>query len=217
MSEERERGESERCAYLAGGLGVLLREALERDSAVSDPWDASSGFLVYGGTTFWKPNFELEMMSLLNEPESYFQQTPFVVVVRVEVPFYLKNLRPVGGSANWFSSVCLCPVANTLSSAVICTSAFGSSSYMGLISASSTCASFHDLLLVSCSCDSVPLLLMITELASNSLLVSTFSIVVCVCLSFTLLHALLYAMLFPSIDFLTYSLNGPVAHANSGI
>ncbi|GKF66350.1 hypothetical protein Tco_0192867, partial [Tanacetum coccineum] len=33
-------------------------------------------------------------------------------------------------------SVCCCLVADTLSSAVIYTSAFGSSSYMGLISAS---------------------------------------------------------------------------------
>ncbi|GKD52032.1 hypothetical protein Tco_1281008, partial [Tanacetum coccineum] len=65
----------------------------------------------------------------------------------------------------------------TLSSAVICTSAIGSSSYTGLMS-----ASFLDILLVSSySCDSVPLLSMITELASNAssaLLVLIFSSVV---------------------------------------
>ncbi|GKF59642.1 hypothetical protein Tco_0176428, partial [Tanacetum coccineum] len=55
-------------------------------------------------------------------------------------------------------SVCCCPVADTLSLAVVCTSAIGSLLSMGLISASSTCASFPDLLLVSCSCDSVLLL-----------------------------------------------------------
>ncbi|GJT05901.1 hypothetical protein Tco_0840363 [Tanacetum coccineum] len=59
-------------------------------------------------------------------------------------------------------------LSKTLISAVVCTSAIGSSSEMGLISASSTCASFPDLLLVSCSCDSVLLHSMITELASNA-------------------------------------------------
>nr|GEY19258.1 hypothetical protein [Tanacetum cinerariifolium] len=82
-------------------------------------------------------------------------------------------------------SVCYCPVANTLISTVICTSAIGSASYMGLISASSSCASFPDLLLVSCSFDYVLLLSVSTKLASNALLVSTFSSVVCICLSFT--------------------------------
>nr|GEX61200.1 hypothetical protein [Tanacetum cinerariifolium] len=47
-------------------------------------------------------------------------------------------------SHNIGCSVCYCPIANTLISAVVCTSAIGSSSYMGLIS-----ASFPDLLLVS--------------------------------------------------------------------
>ncbi|GKD43355.1 hypothetical protein Tco_1268000 [Tanacetum coccineum] len=78
-------------------------------------------------------------------------------------------------------SVCYCPVAKTLISAIGCTSAIGSSSYMGLISASSACGSFPDLLLVSFSFDSVPLLSMSTKLASNALHVSTFpSVIPCV-------------------------------------
>ncbi|GJW05302.1 hypothetical protein Tco_1564158 [Tanacetum coccineum] len=54
-------------------------------------------------------------------------------------------------------SVCCCPVADTLSLAVICTSSLAFI-YMGLISASASCASFPDLLLVSCSFDFVLLL-----------------------------------------------------------
>ncbi|GJR53093.1 hypothetical protein Tco_1403614 [Tanacetum coccineum] len=62
----------------------------------------------------------------------------------------------------------------TLHSTVNYTIAIGSSSYTGLIYASSAYASFPDLLLVSCSPDSVPLLYVITKLASNALLLSTF-------------------------------------------
>nr|GFB23438.1 hypothetical protein [Tanacetum cinerariifolium] len=53
-------------------------------------------------------------------------------------------------------SVCCCPIANTLISAVVCTLSIGTSSYMGLISASSACALFLDPLHVSCSFDFVP-------------------------------------------------------------
>ncbi|GKG03830.1 hypothetical protein Tco_0314217, partial [Tanacetum coccineum] len=53
--------------------------------------------------------------------------------------------------------------------------AISSSSYMGLISASSTCASFPDLLLESYSFNAVPLLSVSTKLASNALLESTLS------------------------------------------
>ncbi|GKB33810.1 hypothetical protein Tco_0873211 [Tanacetum coccineum] len=56
------------------------------------------------------------------------------------------------------------------SETVVCTSTIGSSSYMGLISASSVCVSFPDMLLVSCSFDYVPLLSVSTKLASNALL-----------------------------------------------
>ncbi|GKG12022.1 hypothetical protein Tco_0346259, partial [Tanacetum coccineum] len=68
------------------------------------------------------------------------------------------------------SVCCCCPVAKILISAVVCTSAIGSSSEMGLISAASACESFPDLLLVSCSFNVVPLLSMLTKLASNALL-----------------------------------------------
>ncbi|GKD78361.1 hypothetical protein Tco_1340982, partial [Tanacetum coccineum] len=89
-------------------------------------------------------------------------------------------------------SVCYCPIAKTLISAVVCTSAIVSSSYMGLISASSACASFPDLLLESYSFNAVPLLSVSTKLASNALLESTLSSIVCICLSFT---QLLYSSL----------------------
>nr|GEW25350.1 hypothetical protein [Tanacetum cinerariifolium] len=65
---------------------------------------------------------------------------------------YFKIIRADG------CSVCCCLVENTLLSAVIYTLAIGSSSYMGLMSASSACASFLGLLLVSRSADFVPLL-----------------------------------------------------------
>nr|GEY46715.1 hypothetical protein [Tanacetum cinerariifolium] len=74
---------------------------------------------------------------------------------------------------------------------------------MGLISASSSCASFPDLLLVSCSFESVPSLSVSTKRASNALLVSTFSSVVCICLSYIQLSYSLLCCALSSIDFLT--------------
>nr|GEY65126.1 hypothetical protein [Tanacetum cinerariifolium] len=82
----------------------------------------------------------------------------------------------------------------------------GSSSYMGLISASSSCASFPDLLLISYSFESVPLLSVSTKLASIALLVSTFSFGVCICLLFTQLSCSLLCCALSSIKFLTHSI-----------
>ncbi|GKC61113.1 hypothetical protein Tco_1088711, partial [Tanacetum coccineum] len=82
-------------------------------------------------------------------------------------------------------SVCCCLVAKILISAVVCTLAIGSSSYMGMISTSSACASLPNLLLVSYSFSAVPLLSVSTKLASNALLESTLSSIVCIYLSFT--------------------------------
>ncbi|GKE75328.1 hypothetical protein Tco_1537369 [Tanacetum coccineum] len=66
-------------------------------------------------------------------------------------------------------SVCCCPIAKILHSGVNCTSAIGSSSYMALIYASSASVSFHDLLLSSCTVESVLMLSVSTKLASNAL------------------------------------------------
>ncbi|GJZ71944.1 hypothetical protein Tco_0635795 [Tanacetum coccineum] len=66
-------------------------------------------------------------------------------------------------------SVCYCPVAKILHSAVNYTSAIGSSSYIGLIYASSASVSFSDLLLSSCTSDYVPLLSVTTKSASTAL------------------------------------------------
>nr|GEY77252.1 probable endo-1,3(4)-beta-glucanase [Tanacetum cinerariifolium] len=74
---------------------------------------------------------------------------------------------------------------------------------MGLISASSSCASCLDLLLVSCYFDSVLLHSVSTELSSNALLVSTFSYVVRIFLSFTQLSYSLFSCTLSSMDFLT--------------
>nr|GEY85525.1 hypothetical protein [Tanacetum cinerariifolium] len=114
-------------------------------------------------------------------------------------------------------SKCYCPIAKTFISAAICTSAIGSSSYKGLISVSSSCASFPDLLLVSCYFEFVPLLSVSTKLASNALLVSTFSFIVFICISFTQLSYSLLCYALSSMDFLTYSICWISVSWNSGI
>ncbi|GKB06067.1 hypothetical protein Tco_0834300, partial [Tanacetum coccineum] len=92
-----------------------------------------------------------------------------------------------------------------------CTSAIGSSLYMGLISALSTSTSFLDMLLVSYFPISVPLVSVTTKLASNALPISTVPFSVYSCLSFTLLSYSLLCSALLSIDFLTDSMYCKIA------
>nr|GEU73788.1 hypothetical protein [Tanacetum cinerariifolium] len=139
--------------------------------------------------------FQMFIKSRIYLDDEYVVMTRnyFLQYIQLEIPEFrdtlIQHMKSVKKSIDkralhkrqydsWIAQDDVVLIANTLISAVVCTSAIGSSSYMGLISASSSCASFPDLLLVSCSFDYVLLLSVLTELASNALLISTFSSIV---------------------------------------